>query len=663
MPLVISGAGLDAVTSVSILPADGLTLGSATPNADGTTLTVPVTIAADAPTTVRQVIVSAGTTRYLPASGDADRIKVVMPPPVVDSLVPIFGAGGTDVLAVTVVGRNFQDLQAISFAPADGIAVGPASVNASGTLINFSLSIDAGAPLGPRLVTVTTRGGTSSLTLAPANTFTVVNEIQQSITPIAAPPLGVVVEEAVQPPAPQTLSLGPAVVGVTYGSAITAMNPNTGVIGETVGLSLQGSDLSGVTGIQFVPDTGLTVGTLQIAADGNSVTAAVSIAPDAPQTVRTVQVFADTQRILFASPSAALFRVTPPLPRVDSINPLFVQVGAPLTTLTVGGVNFQNASQVRVLPADGVTISAPSVNADATVVTVSIAAAADATPGPRVVTVVTPAGETTSTASVANTLTLTTAAGANFGPFRTMLGVVLEGPPAPPISTPFGPFAAPPLGVLVEQEPPPPVSSAQFAMGSPVGISVGPFAQSLTPPGVLAGGTVVLTITGANLDAVTDVGFVPSDGLTIGAPSVTPDGTQLSVSVTAAGTAEGERQLSLASAAAPVLFADLAKNTFTVVPAIPQIDSIDPIFGTQGQNASLVIRGSNLQYATGVSVLPAGGVTFGSVAVNGAGTELTVSFNVAIDAAIGPRVIQVLTPAGATSAEGTAANTFTVRAP
>ncbi len=663
VPMVISGGGLGAVTAVSVVPADGLTLGTPSANADGTSITVPVTIAADAPTTVRQVTVSAGTTRYLTARAEVDRIKVVLPPPTIDSIVPIYATPGSTGLALTLRGHNFRDLQSVTFTPADGIAVGPAtvSVNGSGDQIDLSLNVAAGAPLGPRVVSVNTLGGSSSAVPSPANTFTIVNQIQQSFTPISTPLVGVVVEQPAAPPAPPAFTLATAAVGVAVGSVVTGISPAVGSIGDTISLSVQGFELNSVTAIQFIPATGLTVvGAPQVAADGKSATQQVTIATDAPQTLRTVQVLAGSQQLRFALPSAALFRIAPPQPRIDFISPLFLQVGAPLTGFTLQGINFQNAQTVRVLPPDGVTISNPVVNSDGTVLTVNMAAAANAVPGSRVVVVATPAGETSSTASAANTITLTTTAGTTFGPIATLLGVVKEPPPVP-VSTTFGPITSPMLG-LVFQQAPQPVSTPQFASALPIGVAVGAFAQSLAPTGIIAGQTATLTLFGANLNAVTSIGFLPSAGLSVGALTTNADGTQLSVPVTADAAAPGgPRQLTLTSASGPVQFSSQAANRFTVVPALPVIQSIDPILGTRGQDVSLVIRGTNLQYATGVTITPAAGITFGtSFTVDSAGLQLTIPLSIAIDAAAGARVIQVVTPASTTPADPSAANTFTV---
>ena len=56
VPLIISGSELQAAASVSVIPADGVTLGTLTVAPDGKSVTVPVTVALNAPTTTRQVV-------------------------------------------------------------------------------------------------------------------------------------------------------------------------------------------------------------------------------------------------------------------------------------------------------------------------------------------------------------------------------------------------------------------------------------------------------------------------------------------------------------------------------------------------------------------------------------------------------------------------------
>lgn len=663
LPLVITGAGLDSVTAVSLMPADGVTLGAPAASADGSQLTVPVTVAADAPVTPRQVVLTGGG-RYLAMRPDADRVKVVRPIPIIDWVSPLFVRPGASGVSLTVAGRNFQDLQGVGITPGDGISVGTPVLSPDGTRLTVGFSVAEDALPGPRVVTVSTLGGTSLSTPTSSNTLTVAEGTPQDITPVVAALLGVVVEQ-VTPPVSQTFGVWPPSVGVVFGSAVTSLSPVAGAIGSNVTLSLQGAGLGGVTAVQLSPSTGVTVEAPQLAPDGSSLSVGLTIAADAPQTVRTVQVLAGSQRLSFASAEGALFRVTPPPPRIDWISPLSVQTGAAPTTLTLGGANFQNASQVSVVPPEGMTLSAPSTNAAGTATTVSISAAADAATGPRAVTITTPAGETSQTPGVANTLTVASTAGTAFGPFVASLGVRVgeeEVPPPPPVT--YGPFLSPALGVEVTVEAPPP-GLPLFVSGALVGVALGPTAQAVSPGGVFAGQSATLTISGSSLEAVTSAALIPSTGLTLGALTVSPDGTQLTIPVTVdAAAPAGVRQLVLSSGTGPVRFSQPSADRLSVVPALPVLSSIEPILGTQGQVVSLLIRGTNLQYASGVTLTPSTGVTFSpTFTVNAAQGQLTVTFSIAPDAPVGPRVLQVLTPAGPTPAEPSPVNTFTIRSP
>src|SRR2546428_333329 len=165
--------------------------------------------------------------------------------------------------------------------------------------------------------------------------------------PVASAILGVV-KEVTTTPSSQSQSLFSSAVGVSLGSVATSLTPAAKAIGESFTLTVQGFELQGVTAVQFSPNTGVTVGAPTIAADGRSLTVPVTLAADAPQTLRTVRVLAGTASIAFSDPAAAIFRVTPPPARIDSISPIVLQIGAPLTTLTLRGVNFQNASQAKI---------------------------------------------------------------------------------------------------------------------------------------------------------------------------------------------------------------------------------------------------------------------------------------------------------------------------
>jgi hypothetical protein len=78
--IVITGSGLEGVTGVNITPSQGLSLEAFSVSSDGNSVTVPITVAADAAPTVRMISLSGTTGPYLPAAPDADRIQIVLAP-------------------------------------------------------------------------------------------------------------------------------------------------------------------------------------------------------------------------------------------------------------------------------------------------------------------------------------------------------------------------------------------------------------------------------------------------------------------------------------------------------------------------------------------------------------------------------------------------------
>ena len=84
----------------------------------------------------------------------------------------------------------------------------------------------------------------------------------------------------------------------------------------------------------------------------------------------------------------------------------FGRTGAPGS---INGINFLDASEVIAEPADGITFtSAPSVTPEGMWLTVEVSIEPAATPGARVIRVVTARGTSTSTPATGNTLTINT---------------------------------------------------------------------------------------------------------------------------------------------------------------------------------------------------------------------------------------------------------------
>jgi YD repeat-containing protein len=661
--LTVSGAGLQSAQSVSIVPPTGISLGPITVTPDGTSVSVPITVAPDAPISQRKVVVTGSAGVFAVAAPDANRINVVRPAPEIVSIDPIFATRGT-LFSLTVRGSNLQEAQSVSFSPATGIVAGAfPSVSADGTQLTTAVQVAANAAVGPRAVIVTTPGGASSAAATAANTFSVVNQAVQTITPVTSSALGVVVQGA---PAPaETAALYSTQLGVTVGSIVTGIAPDVGIIGQTATLNVQGSELQTVTAVQIVPNTGLTLGSVAVSPDGKSVSVPVTIDLNAPQTLRTVKVLKGTAVVPFATPAAALFRVSAPPPVFDSMTPIVLQVGQPPITLTIRGRNLQNASVVKTEPADGVTVNnPPAVSADGASLTVAINAAANAATGPRAVVVVTPGGESSSVPAPQNTLTLTSNAGTNVNPvISPAVGVVkLDNAPAPTID--ISPIVSPAVGVVL-QDPNPPAAVQQTHFSSSVGVVVGPAGIRVAPTAFAPSTTGTLTIQGVALGGTTAVTIVPSTGVTPGAFSVAADGNSVTAPITiASGAPATVREVRLQSAAGRIPFADPAGSRFSIGPGVPLFDSITPIIAAQGTTFTMTIRGSIFTGATAVVATPPDGIAISNTfTVNAAGTQIDVTLSIAPNAPVGARVIQVLVPGAASSAVASPANTLNIVTP
>lgn len=663
--LTISGTGLQGATSVTVKPADGVTVGSLTVGSDGKSVTVPLSVAVDAPVTSRQIVLSSASGVYPVARPDADRILITLPRPEILSIDPLFGTPGMSSLNISVRGRNLQSVQSLSISPPDGVTFGTSpTANADGTQLSAVMNIASSAALGPRVITVNAPGSSSDSAISASNTFSIVSALSNTVTPIVSPALGVVKLDVAGPPPSQSVSLVAPQLGIAFGSTGTDISPQAKAIGETFTLTVQGVGLQSVTGVSFAPATGMTLGAPAIAPDGLSLTVQVSIAESAPQTVRTLQLVAGATPILFIKPASALFTVTAQQPTIASTDPMAIQLGAAPVVMTVRGENFQNAISVRFVPPDGITVTAPVVDPTATQLTVNVSASSGAATGPRVVVVTTPGGETSDSPTVVNTVSL----GSNIsaiGLVAPLLGI-LKQDDAAPVSTTYGPLMAPHLGVLFGEEAPPSLPDA-LVVTQPLGIALGPVATAVQPTGLALSSTGTLTINGAELDGVTAISINPPQGITIGSPlQISGDGRQVSVPVSVASDAVlSLRQVTVSVASGRVAFANPAKASLQITSdAVLPVSSISPILSTTGSLLTLTVRGQNMQNASAVIASPASGLLFDSQpTVNGDGTEVTIRLKIADDAPLGARVIQVVTPTAISSDQPSPANTFTVFAP
>jgi len=663
--LTIVGEGLQNAVAATLKPADGVTLGSLSVAADGKSVTVPLTVADNAPVSLRQVVLSSASGAYPVASPDADRIQITLPRPEIVSVDPLFGAPGTSALSLTLIGRNLQAVQTLSSVPPDGLTFGASpTVNADGTRLTAVVNIASSAAPGARVIVANAPGSSSDPAPTSANTFTVATGMGSTYSPVVSPALGVVKQESAPAnPAQSTMSRP---LGVAYGSVGTGISPQARAIGESFTLTVQGLGLQGVTAVSIAPATGISLGTPTIAADGQSLTVPVSIAADAPQTPRTVNLTAGPAPILFVPPASAVFNVTALEPVIDATDPVVLQIGATPVTMTLRGRNFQGATSVRLVPPEGMSVNNPPTgDAAGTQLTVSVSASSGAAPGQRAVIVTTPGGESPATLTAANTVTLGGTLSTYSAISSPLLGVLKQDGGAPASIT-YDSLLSRNLGVVFGAETPPALPPGTVLSGV-VGVAVGPVATAILPTSLARSASGTLVVSGHGLGGVTAIALDPPQGVVIGSPLlVSEDGGQVSVPVTvAADAAMTRRRVDVRTDSGKVSFANPVGALVQITSgALLPISSISPILGTAGATLTLVVRGQNMQDAIAVVAAPATGLVFDTQpTVNADGTELTVRLRIDDGAPLGARVIRVITPTTESSDQASVANTFTIYAP
>ena len=430
----VSGKNLGAVDSIAFHPATGITItaGSLAVATDGSYAEAIITIAADAPLEPRAVILKAGSKVVPPSSPGANLFRVTLPQPLIYGVSPIRSQVGTS-FTLTVNGTLLAGATKITFNPPDGITVSnPPTVSADGKVATVALAIAANAPTLPRVVTITTPGGTTTMVPSVANTFTVTADAGVSYTPIVSSSVGVVVATAplvttkdvgygpvlspavgvtvtpAPPPGTKVVTFTPIVspqIGVVVGPIIRTMTPTTLEPGKTVTLIFTGVALGGVTDLKFAPAAGLTVGVISPSADGTVLTAEVIADSAAIRASRVVTPMVGTTSVTAPVPWTNLLYIGA-RPVVSSITPILQTVGNTFT-LTINGTNLDGATTIKFVPAEGIVVANPPViNTAGTQATVTVTIDGMAAGGQRVVIVEGVYGASDGSAGANNTFTV-----------------------------------------------------------------------------------------------------------------------------------------------------------------------------------------------------------------------------------------------------------------
>lgn len=279
--------------------------------------------------------------------------------PVLNTISPNFGSPG-DSFSVALTGANLLGAAGASVSVSGG-GVTITGIGGNSSALTVTFTIDTGASLGYRQVTVTTTpGGTSN-----SRTFTVL--------PASAGGSG----------------SSPGSGGSSTSAALPVLNsisPNFGNVGSSAAVTLTGVNLAGAAAV-VVSGNGVT--TSNVNATSTSVTATVVIAAGASLGYRQITVTTP-----LGTSNGRTFTVGPPLP-APTLNPINPNFGYPgnVVDVTLTGSNFVPASGATSVAVSGAGVTAGSPSGvTSSAVTVRLTIAANATLGPREVTVTTPSG-------------------------------------------------------------------------------------------------------------------------------------------------------------------------------------------------------------------------------------------------------------------------------
>jgi len=663
--LQITGIALPTTLSVAVEPATGISVGALNVAADGRTATVQVSAAADAAQGGRRLVLRAGASPLTPVAIGADFLDVVAPLPVITSVQPILLAPASTVPVFEIRGRNLQDATSVQIVGGGVTAGSTFNVNAEGTLLQVGLQVSVVAAPGPRTVVVLAPSGSSSTVATAANTVTVLPEGAgfQPYPDITAPVVGVVKASGTPPPAEAQYPVAASQVGLAIGPLVIGSLPASIARTETITLRLQGQYIGTATSVVVTPNTGLTVGVPVVSGDGREVSVQVTAAADAPLGARRIELLAGAIPLRVGGSGALSLVVTPLTPVMDSITPnSAIPTGIPFEMI-VRGRNFQGATALRITPATGISIGTLDVNSSGTETKVQVTVAASAARGPRTVTVIALAGESSSAPGPNNQFTLSD--GLAVFDYPSVLVGVRVGPLSPPPVTVDALVSAPAVGIT-RASTPAPGSQTLDLPAAVAGVTRGPVVLRVEPAAWVPGQTGVLVVRGQLLAAGSTVQLLPADVVTLnGPPVVDVDGGAVRQSITVNASTTLKRLLvnlrKSDGTVIPTASASSDSQTLWLSAGVPEIVSLGTILARQGDTVDLLIRGNNLSDVVRVAADPASGIEFASdFTVNPAGTELRVGLFVRNEAPLGGRVIRVFNRLVGSATTASPANTFTV---
>jgi hypothetical protein len=301
LDLVVSGQNLALLGASNVtVSGNGVTVSTATPAGDGSSIDIVLGVAADADLGTHALVIAS------PSGGAMIDLRVMRPAPTISSVTPGAGAVGTS-FPITVTGAN---------------------------LMGATMVITSGA---------SGQGGVSITQVATPDdaTLTATMTVSGTLAPESEPRLLIVTNESGQ----STAEFSVVAAGVP---SITGIRPAAGSPTQTVHVTLHGFGLTGAA--LSTPSAFLTLQNV-VVVDDQTITADVVVGAGA--TVNTNQTITAT---VGASTANGTFRVIAAnAPFIGAIRPPFGNRGATLAVF-LDGVNLST-----VVSGTGITVSGPKI--------------------------------------------------------------------------------------------------------------------------------------------------------------------------------------------------------------------------------------------------------------------------------------------------------------
>jgi len=434
--LTIEGYQLNNVTAVNFEPAQGLTAEAPQIANDGRSLTVNVTVSADALTTARQISVVAGGAELPFIKPEFSRFKILGPVPQIAYILPNFIIAGST-STITIHGVSFDTVDSVRIDSANGFTVSVPQVNAQKTQVTVQLTADANIQRSTRTVFVSSNSGESSSIPLAVNQLNIVDEELLTInSSLVSPQLGIlkgnnpnnivihnyaIVSDLLgilipEPPSSDTESYYARPLSVVKGSYAQSVTPGALEVGATSTVTITGVDLQNVTSIEVSPSDDITVQpTVTINPEATAASVNMAVAANAEKTLRRIIVQQDgntNNALPFVKAESALIKLAGTLPVIDSIRPV-LQVANSQFELLLRGQNLQEVTAVQVYISSGVlepliVFGTPVVNVDGTELRVTTIVDRLVSSGAKSIVLTVPIGQTSISATSNNTLTIET---------------------------------------------------------------------------------------------------------------------------------------------------------------------------------------------------------------------------------------------------------------